>query len=131
MICQLNPPGLHRLDNILEGLWSHIVTDNVDLAPDLPKGIIRHADPARFGDALKAGSNVDAISEDVVVIDDDVPDVDAYPQLDPRILRHIGVLFGHGALDFNGTTDRIHGAGELNQQAVAGGFDDATSMGGY
>ena len=91
MICQLNPPRLHRLDNILEGLRSHIITDNVDLAPDLPKGIIRHADSARFGDALKAGSNVDAVAEDVVVIDDDIPDVDADPQLDPLILRHIGV----------------------------------------
>ena len=34
-----------------------------------------HADPAGFGDAFEAGGNIDAIIEDVVVIDDDVPNV--------------------------------------------------------
>jgi hypothetical protein len=69
---QSNPPGPHRLCNIFEGLRSHIVEGDIDLAADLPIGVIRYADPSRFGNALKAGSNIDPVAEDVVVIDDDV-----------------------------------------------------------
>ena len=71
-----------------EGLRPHIITDNLDLAPNLSMGVIGHANGARFGDAFKAGGNVDAIPEDVVVVDDDVADVDADAKFDPLILRH-------------------------------------------
>src|SRR5258706_1476917 len=96
--------------NILEGLRSHIITGNLDLAPDLPIGIIGHADPARFGDALKAGSNVDAIAEDVVVIENDITDVNPDAEFDPLIRWHGGIMLGHTALDFNRTAHRIQGA---------------------
>jgi hypothetical protein len=90
--------------------------------------IVGHADSARFGDALKAGSKVDAITEDVVAIENDVTDVNADAKFDPLVLRHGGILLGHSALDFNGTTHRIDGAGKLDQHAVAGGFDDVAAM---
>jgi hypothetical protein len=128
---QPNPPRPHRLSNILEGLRSQIITGNLDLAPDLPIGIIGNADPARFSDALKAGSNVDAIAEDVVVIENDVTDVNADAEFDPLILRHGGILLGHAALDFNRKAHRIDGAGKLDQHAVTGRLDDVASMGGY
>jgi hypothetical protein len=125
-----NPPRLHRLSDILEGLRSHIITDNVDLASDLPVGVIGHAHPARFGDAFKSGSNVDTVAKDVVVVDDDVAGVNADPEFDPLFLRHRRILLGHAALDFNGTVYRIHGTGKLNQHAVARGFDDPPAMRG-
>jgi len=128
---QPNPPRQHRLSNIFEGLLSHIITGNLDLAPDLPIRIIGHADPARFGDALKAGSNVYAITEDVVVIENDVTDMNADPEFDPLIRRHGIILFGHAALDFNRTAHRIDGAGKLDQNTVARRLDDVASMGGY
>jgi hypothetical protein len=46
------------------------------------------------------------------------------------VLRHRYILAGHAALDFNGTTYRVDGAGKLNQHAVAGCRDDAPTMGG-
>ena len=122
---------LHRFSNILEELRAHIITDKIDLAPDLPVGVIGQADPARFCNAFKTGSNVDAVAKDIVVIDDDVADVDADAEFDPLILRHRSVLLGHAALDFNGAAYCIDGAGKLDQHAVAGRLDDAASMGGY
>jgi hypothetical protein len=128
---QSNPPRLHRLSNILEGLRSQIITGNLDLAPDLPIGIIGNADPARVSDALKAGSNVNALAEDVIVIENDVTDVNADTEFDPLILRYGGILLGHAALDFNRMAHRIDGAGKLDQHAVTGRLDDVASMGGY
>jgi hypothetical protein len=125
---QPNPPRPHRLSNILEGLRSHIITGNLYLAPDLPIGVIRHADPARFGDSLKAGSNVDAIAEDVVVIENDITDVNADTKFDPLDLGHIDILFGHAALNFDGAAYGIYDAPELNESAVPGILDDAPAM---
>ena len=119
---------MHRFGNILEGLRPHIIADNLNFATDLPVGVIGHANPARFADALKAGGNVDTIPEDIVVVDDDVPDVDADPQFDPLILRHRRILLGHFTLDFNGTAHRIHGTGKFDQHTVARGLDDPPAM---
>ena len=128
MTSQPNPPRPHRISNIFEGLLSHIITGNLDLAPDLPIGIIGHADPARFGDALKAGSNIDPITKDIVVFNDNITDVNADAKFDPLVLRYIGIVFGHAALDFVGTSDGINHAGKLNESAVAGILDDASVM---
>src|ERR1700683_4882848 len=100
--CQPHPPRLHGLCNILEGLRSHIIADNLDFAPDLSIGVIGHANPSRFCNAFEAGGNVDAITEYIVVIDDDVPDMDADPEFYPCVLRHRCIVVSHAALDFNG-----------------------------
>jgi hypothetical protein len=128
---QPNPPRPHRFSNIFEGLLSHITTGDLNFAPDLSIGIIGHADPARFGDALKASGDINAITEDVVVIENDVTDMNADPEFDPLIRRHGGILLGHASLDFNRTAHRIDRAGKLDQYAVTGRLDDVASMGGY
>jgi hypothetical protein len=97
-------------------------------APDLPIGIVRHADPARLGDALKAGDNVDAITEDVVVIENDVTDVNADPKFDPLIRRHGGILFSRAALDFNRAAYGIYDTAELDESAIPCILDDTSVM---
>ena len=57
--------------------------------------------------------------------------MDTDAKFDPLILRHTGVLFRNAALDLNCTARSIYGACKLDQHAVAGGLDDATSVGGY
>jgi hypothetical protein len=54
--------------------------------------------------------------------------VDADTELNPPVLRHIGVLRGHATLDVNGTAGSLHGASELDQHAVSSGLDDAAMM---
>jgi hypothetical protein len=127
---QPNPPRLHRLGDILQRLRSHIVTGNLDLASHLSMGVIGYADTSRFGNALKARSNVDAVPKDIVVIDDDVTDVDADAKFDPVVVRHGRVLLGHPALDLYGASDRIHGTSKLDQDAIAGRLDDPAAIGG-
>jgi hypothetical protein len=127
---QLVSPHPHRLDNILEDLRPHVVEGDLDLSPDLSIGVIGQADAAGLGDAFEASCDIDAIAEDVVVVDDDVADVDADPEFDSDILREVGVLPRHVALDLHNATRCIDRAGELDQQAVTGGLDDATAMRG-
>jgi hypothetical protein len=121
---QPNPPRPHRISNIFEGLLSHIITGNLDLAPDLPIGIIGHADPARFGDALKARSNINPIAKDIVVFNDNITDVNADAKFNPLDLRYIDIVFGHAALNFDRAAYGIYDAAELDESAVPGILDD-------
>jgi hypothetical protein len=111
-------------------LLTHIIEDDIDLASDLSLCVIGNADATWFRDAFEPGGYVDAVSEDVVVIEDDIADMNADAEFDPDILRYADVLFGHAVLDFIGTPGRVHYAGEFHQHAVAGGLDDAAAMRG-
>ena len=89
-------------------------------------GVVGDAHAARLGDPLEARRDIDAIAENIVVVEDDVADMDADAKLDLRSVRHVDIPLRHRALNFHRTTGRIHGTGELDQHAVAGGLDDAT-----
>jgi hypothetical protein len=124
------PPRSHRLSYISKGPLSHIIAGDLDLASHLPIGIIGHADPARFGDAFKAGGNIDAVAEDIIIIKNDVTDMNADAEFDPLILRHGGILLGHAALEFNRAAHCIDSAGKLDQHSVARSLDDVAAMRG-
>ena len=83
LIAKLNPPRAHRLGNVLEGLLAQVIEGDLDLAADLPIGVIGDANAARLGDAFQPRRDVDAVAEDVVAVDDDVADIDADAELDP------------------------------------------------
>ncbi len=90
--------------------------------------IVRNADPARFGDPFETHRNIDPVTKDIIVFDDDITDMNADAKFDPLGQRHIDILFGHAALDFVGTAYGIDHAGELNESAVPGILDDAPAM---
>jgi hypothetical protein len=54
--------------------------------------------------------------------------VNADAELDPLVLRHVDILFGHAALNFGGTSHGVDHAGELSNSAVPGILDDASVM---
>ena len=127
---KLNPPRPHGLGNVLQRLRPEVIPADLDFAPDLPIGVIGDANAARLGNSLQPGGNVDAIAKDIVVVDDDVADMDADPEFNPDIWRDVGILRGHGALNFDRAAGGIDGAGEFHQHAIAGGLDDAAAMRG-
>ncbi len=102
------------------------ITGNSPL--DLSEDVIGHADAAGVGDAFNAGSNVHAIPEDVTAIDDDVADVDADAEVNPRFRRHPGIASGHALLDIDRTTHGIHSAAEFSQHPVSGVLDDPPTI---
>jgi hypothetical protein len=79
---------------------------------------------------LQACGDVDAIAQHVLVLDHHIAQVDADPEADAAILRHIGLTSGQGDLDINGAPDGFDRAVELDEQAVAHGLDDPPAMPG-
>ena len=122
-------PCAHRLCNVLQGLLADVIEGDIDLAADLPVRIVGDADAAGLGDALEARGDIDAIAENIVVVDDDVADVNADAKFDPEFRRHVDVSMRHLLLDLHRTPRGIDGTGEFDQHAIAGGLDDAAAVG--
>src|SRR5207244_10295253 len=120
--------GAHRTRDILELLLTEIAEVEVELARSILPHPGRDTDAARLGQAFEAGRDVDAVAEDVAVLDDDVALVDADAEGDAALRRYRGVAFGQLRLHSGGTSERVDDAGELGQQAVAGGLGDAAAM---
>jgi len=88
----------------------------------------RDADAARLGQCFEARCDIDPIAKDVAILDDDVADIDADAQLDAVVGRYPGIAPGHLALRFDGGAQCIHNTGELDEQPVAGGLDNAAMV---
>src|SRR5262249_58140423 len=101
--------------NIFELLLAGILEIYIDLAPHLAVGIVGDANAARLGNAFQPRSNIDAVAEDVVVLDHDVADVNADPQFDAALRRHARVALSHATLDVDGAARGIDRAAELDQ----------------
>ena len=111
--------------DVLQRLLAGVLEGEVEPVADMIAHRCRDADAARLGDALQARRHIDAVAENVAVLDDDVAEIDADAELDAAVLRHVGVAAGHAALDFGGAGDSVHHAREFHQHAVAGQLDDA------
>jgi len=85
---------VHRPRDVFEALLADIGELGVDLAAHLAESIVRKADPAGLGDAFEPGGNIDAVTENVVALDQDVAEMDANAQIhsarisDTRIALH-------------------------------------------
>jgi hypothetical protein len=91
-------------------------------------GIVGNADPTRLCDPFETHCNIDTITKDIIVCDDNITEVNADAKFDPLVLRHIGISFCHAALDVVGTSHGVDHAGELNESAVPGVLDDTSVM---
>src|SRR5215212_9259561 len=90
----------------------------------------RYAYSSRRCDLLHASSDVYAVAEDVVTLDDYVAEVDTNAEGDAPVLGYIGTAVGHRRLHLDRAAHGIDHARELQQQAVACGLDDTTTMAG-
>ena len=102
-----NTPDTHGFGDIPKRLCAHILEGEVDLAPNLPVNVVGNTDTTRFCDPFETHRNIDSVTKDVVVFNNNIPDVDADAKFDPFALRHIGILFCHAALDFVGTSHGV------------------------
>jgi len=91
----------------------------------------RNHNPTGIRERFQSHRNVDAISEDIIIVYYDVAHVDADTKLNTSIGRHIlGPLY-HGPLNVDSAADSVDNTQEFHKHPVAGGLDDPASMLGY
>src|SRR5579864_3872373 len=110
----------HRPVDIFQRSLTQVIERKAGLVSDLLKGVAGQKDAARRALAFHAGRDVDAITKNVVTIDDDVPDINADAEDDLR--SAVGVARGHLLLNGHRTGYRIHRAREFHEHPVSGGL---------
>jgi len=109
-------------------LLAEIVKGEVEAVAHLLVRRGTEANPARLGQRFEPGGNIDAVAEDVAILDDDVTDIDAHAKFDAALFRYDGAAGDHLALQLDRAAHRVDDAGELGKEAVAGRLDDPTPM---
>src|SRR5271166_4905040 len=83
-----------RPRDIFERLLAHVCEGEVEAARRILPHAGRDADPAGLGQAFEPCRDIDAVAEDVAVLNDDVADIDADAELDAALRRQGGIAFG-------------------------------------
>ena len=94
----------------------------------MPIGVVGDADPAGLGDVFQPCSDVDAIAEDISFLDHDIANMDTDAEFDALVGWHSSIALRHPALLLDRTARSVHGARELDQNSVAGAFNNAAAM---
>jgi hypothetical protein len=125
---RIKPEYFDRHRDVLDFLGTDVFEDVWQLVVYVITNDLAHADLSGFGEPFDTYRNIDAIAENVVIIDDDVTDIDTDPKLDLVFRRHAGIALRHASLDVNGTIHGVHHAGKLQQKAVTGSLDDSAAV---
>ena len=117
---------MHGLGDVLQYLIAEVFDREIEFSPRLGHDRALDADAAGLGHRFEPGGDVDPVAEDVVAVDDDVAEIDPDAPFDAGLGR-LGA-FRHRRLPLGRAAHRVDDAGELDEQPVAGGLDDAAVM---
>jgi hypothetical protein len=118
----------HGLVDVLELPLTDVLEGNGQLAADLIVDGIGNEHATRLGQSFQAGRDVDAVTVDPAFVVDHISQIDTDAKPHAATLRHFLVTRGHHGLDLDGALSGADDAGELSQDAVASGVDDAPAM---
>ena len=113
----------HRPIDVLKQLFAQVFVGKFEPVAEMVADRAGNRDAAWRGYALKPGRHIDAITEDILSLDDHIPKIDPNPELNDPLFRQIGVAQRHSLLNVHSTGNRIHHAGELRQKAVSRGLE--------
>jgi hypothetical protein len=125
---KMHPIDMYQVRDILDLAMTQIVEDLGELSGDMLVDRPGDVYSARLGDFLEARGYIDSVAHQVIAFGDDVADIDPDAEADLTIRIDMAVPVGHALLNRKNTPQRIDCAGELDQQAVAGGVGDAAAM---
>jgi hypothetical protein len=119
---------VNRPGDVLERLLPQVLAAQIELARDLLVHGPRDADPARLGQPLQAGGDVDPVPVDPLAVAGHVAQVDTDAELHSPRRGEIGVPRSEHALDLGRGAHRVERGRELRQQVVAGRVHHATPV---
>ena len=114
--------------DVLERPVADVLEGRLDLAPHLLHHRRRGADAARLRERFQPRGDVDALPEDLVVLDHQIAEMDAHAELQPPVERQIGLAARELGLHADRAGRRVDGARELGEQVVADRVHDSPMM---
>jgi hypothetical protein len=124
----LHPVHADRLRDVLDLLIAQIIETQRELVAYVIARRRRDTDRARLGESFEAGGDIDPVAEQVAAVNHDIADMHANAEL-----HWLGGLLLHvhrrdRRLHRDRALDSIHRAGEISDNAVAGGVEDPTAV---
>ena len=119
---------VHRPRDVLQGARAERLEIRLEGPAHLVEHLTGDADATGLRDAFEPGRDVDAVAVDPGLVVDDVAQVDADAEEHAARFGHPLVARRHDGLDLDRALGRVDHAGELGQDAVAGGIDDPTAV---
>ncbi len=116
--------GPHSPINVLERSLAQIDEVDPSFAADIIVRRRRDTDAAWLRQALKPRCDVDAVSEDVMWLNNYVTNVDTNPERNAPFFRVTRGQLLDAALEQHRSSNRFDGARKLGQEPVAGILDD-------
>jgi hypothetical protein len=77
-----------------------------------------HADASGLGQSFETGSYIYPIAEDVAVLGNNIPDINAHTKFDAFVVGDPGITLGHAGLDLGRTSQGTNHTGKFDQQAI-------------
>jgi hypothetical protein len=114
--------------NIFEELLAQILEDEFGPAHQILSDVRGEANASRLGQAFETRRDIDAVAENVPILRDNLPDIDAYSELQAIIGKQRRIAFADNALDLARAIQRIDGALEIGEQAVPGSLDEVAAV---
>lgn len=99
-----NPERLIWKGDVLDESIAQVLAAKLDLVTDLLVDRTGYRDPARLGEALEPGRDVDAVTVEIIAIDDRIADCNAYSRLEALVAGQAGIAFRRVALDIDRVT---------------------------
>jgi len=127
-VCFGDGESADGLRDVLETPFPQQAELQRQLVLDLIVNAPRDAHSARFGHGLDARRDIDAITQEVLALDDDVPKIHANAEPHALILGQMLVAGADRRLDFGRAADRFHCAREFGQDRIAGSIENAAPM---
>jgi hypothetical protein len=109
-------------------LFAHVLRIKLNLAGRVFVDPSRNADAARFSECFQSRGDIDPVTKEVTVFDDDIPLVHRHPELQelPRGGGRVPVL--KGILDSDSGAQRQDCTWELGKHAVSHQLEDAPAL---
>jgi hypothetical protein len=114
--------------HVLEGRFAPVPERLLQASLDILPDRVGDADTAGLADPFQPRGDVHAVAEDVALLEQDVPEVDADAVGDAHFLWDLVLAVGHEALDLQGALNGVDHALELHEKAVARRLDDAPAV---
>jgi hypothetical protein len=127
---RLNSRPVHpdRLSDVLDLLIPEIIETQLQLVADVVARCAGDTNSARLCESFEAGCDVNAVAEQVLAVDDDIADVHADAELHRLVGGSAGIRSRNCCLHRDRALHSIDRAGEVSDDAVASGVEDAASV---
>src|SRR5262245_31928694 len=125
----IDPVDAYRARDVLQRVLAQVDERLPQLVAHLTPGVLRESDASGLRDALEPRRDVDGVAQQVAAIDDDIAQVYPDPERDAAVGGDLDIAPRHAALHVQRAAAGVDDARKLDENAVAGGLDDAAAMG--